>query len=140
MIAAKIYVDNQYYVASSGDQVAIYQGVPGTFLGVTLQEVVENPGLRVADLTPVARQQLSGDGIRVADLDGARATVARLGAEQMLPPCQPAVLPGTVPPAGAPQPGVPAPTAAPGVAGPAPVASPTTTEPQVPGRDCRQVP
>ena len=105
VIAAKIYVDNQYYVASSGDQVAIYQGVPGTFLGVTLQEVVENPGLRVADLTPVARQQLSGDGIRVEDLDGARATVARLGAEQMLPPCRPAVLPGAVPPAGARSPG-----------------------------------
>jgi len=137
VIAATIYVDNQYYVATSGDQVAIYQGVPGTFLGVTLQEVVENPGLRITDLTPVARQQLSGDGIRVADLDGARATVARLSAEQMLPPCQPAVLPGTVPPAGVP---APAPTAAPGVGGPAPVAPPTTTEPQVPGRDCRQVP
>jgi len=131
VLAAKIYVDNQYYVATSGDQVAIYQGVPGAFLGVPLQEVVENPGLRVADLTPVARQQLAGEGIRVADLPGARETIARLSSEQMLPPCAPAA-----PPAAAP---TPVPGAAPGVGGPAPVASPVA-EPQVPGRDCRQVP
>jgi protein phosphatase len=131
VIAAKIYIDNQYYVSTEGDHVAIYQGVPGSFLGVPLQEVVGQPGPRTVDLTPYARQQLGGEGIPAEDLEGAEGTIQRLTEQQMLPPCpapQPAVaptpLPGTPPGAVAAQP---------------PVSAPTSFEP-VPGRDCRQVP
>ncbi|GAA4810204.1 protein phosphatase 2C domain-containing protein [Actinomycetospora chlora] len=133
VLAATIYVSNQYYVAGDDDTVVIYQGVPGTFLGVSLHSVAEDTGVRVADLSPAGRQPLSGDGIRVEDLDGAHETVDRLRG-QMLPVCAapapaPAVVPGT--------PGTPgALPGTPGVAGPAPVATPTA-EPQVPGRDCR---
>ncbi|MFC5136653.1 PP2C family protein-serine/threonine phosphatase [Actinomycetospora rhizophila] len=139
VLAATVYVSSQYYVAADDDTVVIYQGVPGTFLGVSLQSVAQDSGVRVADLTPVARQQLAGDGIRVEDLPRAEATVDRLRTEQMLPPCEPAApaaAPGTVPPAGAPTP-APGTPGAPDVAGQAPVASPAPTEPQVPGRDCR---
>ncbi|MDD7966238.1 PP2C family protein-serine/threonine phosphatase [Actinomycetospora lemnae] len=142
VLAATIYVSSQYYVAGDDDTVVIYQGVPGSFLGVSLQSVAQDSGVRVADLTPVARQQLAGDGIRVEDLPGAQQTVDRLRTEQMLPPCEPVVpapVPGAVPGAVPPAAGA-APTAVPGTpgaAGQAPVASPAPTEPQVPGRDCR---
>lgn len=141
VLAATVYVSSQYYVAADDDTVVIYQGVPGTFLGVALQSVAEDSGVQVADLTPVARQQLAGDGIRVEDLPKAQQTVDRLRTEQMLPPCEPpapATAPGTVPPAGAPgAPVAPGTPGAPDAAGQAPVASPAPTEPQVPGRDCR---
>ncbi|MHC1558374.1 PP2C family protein-serine/threonine phosphatase [Actinomycetospora sp. C-140] len=141
VLAATIYVSGQYYVAGDDDTVVIYQGVPGTFLGVSLQSVAEDSGVRVADLTPTARQQLAGDGIRVEDLPRAQETVNRLRTQQMLPVCVPAAAPGTTPgatPGTVPPAGAPAATAAPGtpgVAGQAPVATPTPE--QVPGRDCR---
>jgi serine/threonine protein phosphatase PrpC len=139
VLAAFLYIGAQYYVAADDDSVVIYRGVPGTFLGVTLHRTEADSGVRVADLTPVARQQLSGDGIQVEDRAGADQTVARLQSEQLLPVCVP------VPPPAPVVPGIPegVPTLAPGsppVAGPAPVAAPATAEPQVPGRDCRQVP
>lgn len=136
VLAATVYVSSQYYVAGDDDTVVIYQGVPGTFLGVALQSVAQDSGVRVADLTPVARQQLAGDGIRVEDLPRAEATVERLRTEQMLPPCEPAVPQTTVPPAGVPTvaPGTPG---VPDAAGQAPAATAAPTDPQVPGRDCR---
>ncbi|GAA4868499.1 PP2C family protein-serine/threonine phosphatase [Actinomycetospora straminea] len=150
VLAATVYVSSQYYVAGDDDTVVIYQGVPGTFLGVSLQSVAQDSGVRVADLTPVARQQLAGDGIRVEDLPGAQQTVDRLRTEQMLPPCEPVAatpVPGADPnavpgvdPNAVPGAAGAAPTpvpGAPGVAGQAPVASAAPTEPQVPGRDCR---
>ncbi|GAA4794258.1 hypothetical protein GCM10023200_32750 [Actinomycetospora chlora] len=105
VLAATVYLSAQYYVASDADTVVIYQGLPGSLLGVSLQSVAEDSGLRVADLTPVARQQLAGDGIRVDDLASAWRTVDRLRSQQTLPPC-------TDP-------------------------SASGSEPQVPGRDCR---
>jgi PPM family protein phosphatase len=131
VIAAQLYINSRYYVSTDGDRVAIYQGVPGSFLGVPLQEVVGEPGPRTVDLTPYARQQLVGDGIPAEDLEGAEGTIQRLTEQQMLPPCP------------APQP-APAPTPLPGtppgaVAAQPQVSAPTSFEP-VPGRDCRQVP
>ena len=129
VIAAQVYIDNQYYVSTAGENVAIYQGVPGSFLGLPLQEVVGEPGPRTVDLTPYARQQLAGEGIPAEDFAGAQETIRRLTEQQMLPPCP------APQPAPAPVPGVPpgALTAQP------PVSAPTSFEP-VPGRDCRQVP
>jgi PPM family protein phosphatase len=131
VVAAQLYINSRYYVSTDEDTVVIYQGVPGSFLGVSLQDVHQDSGVRVADLRPAARQPLAGDGIPAEDLPNAQEIVDRLR-QQVLPLCAP-----TAPPAAAP---APAPGAVPGVASPAPVATPTTSEPQVPGRDCRQVP
>ena len=94
-------------------------------LGVSLQQVNENPGLRITDLTQVGRLSVQGDAQPTTDLSGARATIERLRTEELLPVC--AVV----------QPVVPAPVTDPAAP---PAAAPTTTSsPQVPGRDCRQV-
>jgi hypothetical protein len=132
----------------AGDQVVIYQGVRGDVLGVQLQDVAEQTGLRVGDLTQVGRTSVQSDSLPTSDLDSAHRTVERLRTDELLPPCKPpapAVVPGAP---GAPavpgQPGAVAPTTAPAPGAQAPAAvtaAPPTaaTSPQVPGRDCRRV-
>jgi PPM family protein phosphatase len=132
LIAARIWVGQQYYVGVDDDRVVIYQGVRGSVMGVSLQRVSEDSGLRVDDLTQVGRTTVAGDSLPTDDLDAARRTVERLRSDELLPICQP--------PAPAPAPAPPAVPAAPGAPTPAVVAAPTVAPtPQVPGRDCRRV-
>jgi len=49
---------SQYYVAVSGDEVAIYQGVPQHVFGHSLSTVVETSGITASSLPDFARQQL----------------------------------------------------------------------------------
>jgi PPM family protein phosphatase len=145
LLVTRLWISQQYYVGVSGDQVVIYQGVRGNVLGVQLQDVAEQTGLRVGDLTQVGRTSVQGDSLPTSDLDSAHRTVERLRTDELLPACKPpapAAAPGTPAVPGQPAPAAPTPAAAPGAQAPAAVAAapPTvSTSPQVPGRDCRRV-
>jgi len=167
---ARLWVLQQYYVGVSGNQLAIYQGVRGNVLGVPLQNLREGscpPGsvdcheLTLDDLQETARSAVRDGIISGNGLQGARATVARLRADEMLPPCPVAPPPAPNPPAaGTPagnQPGAPVDEhgAAPNPGNPAtgqganananagsPQVPETTTLPSVPpepGKTCRPV-
>jgi hypothetical protein len=106
---ARLWVLQQYYVGVSGSQLAIYQGVRGSVLGVPLQNLREGscpPGsvdcheLTLDDLQETARSAVRDGIISGNGLQGARATVARLRADEMLPPCPVAPPPPPNPPAG----------------------------------------
>ncbi|MDL5154782.1 PP2C family protein-serine/threonine phosphatase [Actinomycetospora termitidis] len=141
LLVTRLWISQQYYVGVAGDQVVIYQGVRGDVLGVQLQDVSEQTGLKVADLTQVGRTSVQGDSLPTSDLDAAHRTVERLRTDELLPECQP---PAPIVPTPAPQPGqpaVPGQTVAPGAPGSPVTAAPTAVpqSPQVPGRDCRAV-
>jgi protein phosphatase len=138
LLVTRLWVSQQYYVGVAGDEVVIYQGVRGDVLGVQLQDVAEQTGLKVEDLTQVGRTSVTGDSLPTSDLDAAHRTVERLRTDELLPACKPPApatpaTPGT-------QPIVPPAAAAPGAPATAAAAPPTvSTSPQVPGRDCRRV-
>jgi len=105
---ARMWVLQQYYVGVNGNQVAIYQGVRGSVLGVPLQNLREGscpPGsvgcteIKLEDLQETARSSVRDGIISGNGLADARATVARLR-KQLLPPC-----PAAPPPAPPAQPG-----------------------------------
>ncbi|HEY2206323.1 MAG TPA: PP2C family serine/threonine-protein phosphatase [Pseudonocardia sp.] len=143
---ARLWVMQQYYVGVHDKELAIYQGVRGNVLGIPLQSLREGScptgvadctALRLTDLQETARSAVR-DGIISGDgLDGARATVRRLRADEMLPPC-----PAGVPAPGAPADGVqPAPGVDP-VENPSAQPPETTPLPSVqlePGKTCRPV-
>lgn len=68
------YIQNSFYLGKSGDTVAIYQGVPSTFLGIKLSSVSETTSILVKDL-PEATQASLVEGIPVASMDVAEQTV-----------------------------------------------------------------
>ncbi|WP_094451551.1 PP2C family protein-serine/threonine phosphatase, partial [Parenemella sanctibonifatiensis] len=71
------YLDQQYYVGAEGDQVAIYQGVPGSFAGIQFSHVHTPQDILVTDLSPYYQQRV-GESIRVPDLVTAQETVSVL--------------------------------------------------------------
>jgi protein phosphatase len=141
LLVTRLWISQQYYVGVAGDEVVIYQGVRGDVLGVQLQDVAEQTGMKVGDLTQVGRTSVQGDSLPTSDLDSAHRTVDRLRSDELLPPCKPPapVVPSTPAPG---QPGAVAPTPAPAPGAPTAVTAappPVSTSPQVPGRDCRRV-
>ena len=164
---ARLWVLQQYYVGVNGNQLAIYQGVRGSVLGIPLQNLREGscpPGsvdcheLSLDDLQETARSAVRDGIISGNGLQGARATVARLRADEMLPPCPAAPPPAANPPAaGTPVGNTPGgaadvhgatpttgnqPTGQGTNAGASPQAPETTTLPSVPpepGKTCRPV-
>ncbi|MFP5021146.1 PP2C family protein-serine/threonine phosphatase [Pseudonocardia phyllosphaerae] len=125
VLIARSLVLQQYYVGADQNQVAIYQGVRGSVLGVPLQRVVERSDIGLDDLPQSERTQVS-DGI-VAD-DGepdAHGTIDKLRSK-MLPLCStlnPPPKPVVTPPA--------APGAPPVTTTPLPTVAPD------PGKNCR---
>ncbi|MCD2193219.1 protein phosphatase 2C domain-containing protein [Actinomycetospora endophytica] len=142
LLVTRLWISQQYYVGVSGEQVVIYQGVRGDVLGVQLQDVAEQTGLQVGDLTQVGRMSVTGDSLPTSDLDAAHRTVERLRTDELLPACKPPAATTPTPAVPGTQPIVPTTAAAPGAQAPAAAsAAPPTvsTSPQVPGRDCRRV-
>ena len=72
-----LWVRSQWYVGASGDNVAIYQGVPGTVLGVPLQTTYSVSELRV-DSLPAFDANLVRSGIVTDGPEGAERVVADL--------------------------------------------------------------
>lgn len=72
------WTQNQYYVSSSGDRVAIYQGVQVDIPGLTLTSVEERSEVTLAALSQTRADRVR-DGIVADDLDDAREIVTRIG-------------------------------------------------------------
>jgi protein phosphatase len=162
---ARLWVLQQYYVGVNGDQVAIYQGVRGSVLGIPLQSLREGScpvgavgctEIKLEDLQETARSAVRDGIISGNGLADARATVDRLR-RQMLPPCPaapPAIPPNQTsattpggPAAGGSKPTnqnvPPAPGSRPNAGAAAPTPVPETTPlPSIqyePGKNCRLV-
>ena len=147
-VLARMWVLQQYYVGTSQEHVAIFQGVRGSVLGLPLQHLVEETDIALTDL-PEATRNTVEDGILVTEggLTGAQAKVALLRGG-MLAPCP---TPGLVDPSAALVPPAPDPQLAPTdpaqvvPADPSAAAPPsidTTPLPTVapqPGLNCRPV-
>ncbi|MFE3290735.1 protein phosphatase 2C domain-containing protein [Rhodococcus sp. NPDC059234] len=155
LVIGRVLIRHNYYVGASDGRVAVLQGVPGSVLGYSLQDVdlvgcVTDTGklslvppdakpatcsvLMVDDLQPSAREQVRA-GLPSGSLDDAKSQMTRLTVGDLLPVCEVATTPTPAPaPAPVPAP-VPAPTPTPGAApaptpGPAPAPEPApTTEP-----------
>ena len=82
LLAVRAWVMSQWYVAINGSAgtgtVAIYQGVPGTLLGVHLSQLAADSGLQVGTL-PLFDQELVSKGIPAASRDDAARILAELG-------------------------------------------------------------
>ncbi|MFP5069346.1 PP2C family protein-serine/threonine phosphatase [Pseudonocardia nantongensis] len=103
LVVARTLVLQQYFVAADQSQVAIYQGVRGTVLGIPLQRVAERSDIDLDDLPQAERAQVA-DGIVSDDGEsGARATMDRLRTKvlplcsTLAPPPTPVVVPPAVP-------------------------------------------
>jgi protein phosphatase len=154
-----------WFVAATGagthEDVAVYRGLDVSIVGFDLHKVDHDTGLAVGDLTPAARSRVRG-GIpanNAADADriltalrDQRLPLCTISANSTTPtPTSPAATSPAATVAG-PSPTVPSAarsTAAPRPTGAPVTASPTTggssptasesTEPRVPGVDCREV-
>ncbi len=74
------YTQQQYYVAASGDYVALYRGIPDPVFNLPLSSVVETSQTRVADL-PTYYQGLVTDNSPVASYDKGRELLITLSAK-----------------------------------------------------------
>ncbi len=68
---------NQYYVASSGDNVAIFKGIEADIPGISTHHVEETSDVTLDDLPDFNARQVR-DGISASSLDDARGIVSRL--------------------------------------------------------------
>jgi protein phosphatase len=78
LLAAKLYVDHQWYVGESNGTVAIYRGVPTKVLGVRLSHVAESTTVPAASAERLQYWKGLKDGIPVSDLSAARQLVAQI--------------------------------------------------------------
>jgi len=144
-------IRNYYYVGTSDDRVTVLQGIPGSFLGYSLQEsaligcvaddgkltIVEPDAapsgchvLTVDDLRPSAREQVRA-GLPSGTKDDATEQMRRLASSDLLPLCTPEPTPNATPtPTPNPNPTAEAPAPTTEAAPPAPEGTaPTTAAP-----------
>jgi protein phosphatase len=147
------WTQSQFFVGRSGSEVAIFRGVNTEFGPIKLFSTIQSSGIKVADLTLVARNQVE-NGITANDRAEAEAIVTRLGNE-LLPPCPTTDSSATPTPTPTPTPSksTPArsparspaksPAKSPGKPVPrttAPAPAPSSTDVPVPGVSCRTGP
>ncbi|MHB1017882.1 MAG: Stp1/IreP family PP2C-type Ser/Thr phosphatase [Coriobacteriia bacterium] len=72
--AARSYAASRAYLIDEGGYVAVYEGVPGTFAGLTLHERSDVTTIPVSALDPITAARL-GQGIQVDGLGDATALV-----------------------------------------------------------------
>lgn len=101
IMAAQSWLSQRWYVSINGNPgtgtVAIYNGIPGTFLGSNLSAVQQDSGLTVGSL-PLFDQELVSKTIPAASLDDAERIVAELRAKATAcqVPMPPAGCPGAI--------------------------------------------
>jgi protein phosphatase len=117
------WTQNQYYVGSDGDYVAIFKGVEADLPGLDLSKVYERQSLQVDKLPTYSREQVEGN-IQADNLAGARSIVAEL--QQTAAQCAAKTKPTPTP---TPKPSTP-PVSKPPVSKP-PVSKPPVTTPVV---------
>jgi protein phosphatase len=76
-IAGYRWSQNQYFVASDGDQVAIFRGVEADVPGLRMHSIEEGSDLTLTDLPTYNARQVR-DGISADSLDDARGVLIRL--------------------------------------------------------------
>jgi protein phosphatase len=111
-VLSSAWVNQQYYVGAADEQVVIFNGVPGSLLGLPLQEVAEHLGFPLADLPETVRGQVREGIIASPGLESARVVANRLR-EKRLPQCAPTA--PSQPGVAVPPPGEPTPLSAPQV-------------------------
>ena len=89
--AANSYARSQAYLIDEGGAVAVYEGVPGSFAGISLSWRSEVTTIPVTALDPITAARL-GNGIRVDGLDEARS-LAESYRERISADTTPAVTP-----------------------------------------------
>ncbi len=73
------YAMTQFLIAPTGQQVGIYQGLQGGFLGLSTNRLVDNTGIVIADLPPAYQEKVrAGITIRSGGIDAAQAAVTEL--------------------------------------------------------------
>jgi protein phosphatase len=90
---------NSWYVGASGDEVAIFRGVPGSILGLHVSELEQRTGVRIASLVEIEQERVR-DGKTADTRAEAEEIVRHL---QRAPVAPPAVVP-TAPPSPEPSP------------------------------------
>ena len=78
LVAARIYVDRQWYVGDSGGRVAIFNGIPTKVLDYELSHVDQTTELRTADVQRLQPWQELQDGITADSLDDAERIVDQM--------------------------------------------------------------
>ena len=73
------WTQSRYYVAESGDSVAIYRGIPQDVLGISLSDLYQDTDLMLSELPEYSEQEVSA-GIQTDDLTAALDKVAQLEA------------------------------------------------------------
>jgi serine/threonine protein phosphatase PrpC len=153
VVGAYLFVMGHWFVGvaetGDGDEVAVFQGLDASIVGVDLYRLDEATGLATTDLTQAARSRVTG-GIDASDRDDAQRILANLR-DQQLPPCRTAPSSASSTSAAEITPAVPAPLdpAAPPAAEPTLSTAPTSeaTPPATstgpsrsaePGVDCRE--
>ncbi len=66
------WLNNSAYLAESNGYVAIYQGVPGGFIGISSNQLVEETTIVVDELNAGLAQRLKNEGVRADNLEEAR--------------------------------------------------------------------
>ncbi|MBB3677330.1 PP2C family protein-serine/threonine phosphatase [Modestobacter versicolor] len=156
-IGTYLFVMDHWFVGvaetADGDEVAVFQGVDASIVGIDLYRLDRSTGLATSDLTQAARSRVSG-GIDASDRADAERILANLR-EQQLEPCRPASSTAasttSAAPSGAttpaPAPGAPTTAADPAATGAPTPPAPTTTGSTTstgrsssgePGVDCRE--
>ena len=73
------YAMTQFLIAPSGQQVAIYQGLQGGFLGLSTNRLVEDTGIQIADLPPAYQEKVkAGIQVRSGGMAAAQAAIDEL--------------------------------------------------------------
>lgn len=75
----RTYADSRYFLAAEAGEINIYNGLPGSLLGMPLSEVAESTDVQVSDL-PAFHQRAVRNTIAVSDIEAGRATVEELRA------------------------------------------------------------
>lgn len=70
------YAHNSAYIKSDDGRVAVYRGIPGEFLGLTISSQVEVCDMEAADAPAGVRDELEGEGLRVDSVDEAFRLIA----------------------------------------------------------------
>jgi protein phosphatase len=72
---AMLFISNSYYIGNNHGEVGIYQGIKGSFMGMSTSHLVEETSVELSDL-PDATQEQIVDGIKVGSLEEAEQTVS----------------------------------------------------------------
>lgn len=107
-VFTRMSISGSWYVASDGDRVAVFNGVPGSFAGMELGELDSRTDLRTETLPQLYQGRLE-EGIRASSRSDARAIVADL--EKLAAAPEPSPSPGASPGAESPAPAAEAPPA-----------------------------